>query len=405
MTTGVFELERAAAFPEPGVGPARARLERVLFLSVGIAAVAYMGILYPGSAGIAGQTPQLVPWYGIGLIVAAVGLPLVLAILTWFLPREVMRKAAAVTSITFVVAMMAFPLGVIDAPLTDNQPPWFQGIHAVHGVIAALAWQRRLAWLYGLVHGVVITVVQIAVRDGGEFDAVLDGLSSFIFVTILMAASLSTLHVAKLLDDTASQARAQAASNAAVKTRGREESRINSIVHDDIMSVLLTAARPQPPSSLREQTLKALEAIESLESAGNVDRLYSSAECVAAMQDVVSNVAPEAQFVVTGECTVSTPSHVVTVLQDALAEALRNAKRHAGEGALIRVETSSDDHAIRITVSDNGVGFAMKSVGQRRLGIRLSIVERMSMVDGGSASIDSQPGKGTTVTLMWERAS
>ena len=90
-------------------GSARTRLERLLFASVGFAALVYGAVLFPGINGIEGQTPQLEAWYGRGLIAIAVVFPIVLGVLTWLVPRTVMRRLGAATALLFLVAMMAFP--------------------------------------------------------------------------------------------------------------------------------------------------------------------------------------------------------------------------------------------------------------------------------------------------------
>jgi len=58
-----------------------------------------------------------------------------------------------------------------------------------------------------------------------------------------------------------------------------------------------------------------------------------------------------------------------------------------------------------VTMRDDGKGFNTRTVQSRRLGIRLSIIERMSMVEGGSGDVASRVGEGTTVTLTWVRTS
>ena len=53
-----------------------------------------------------------------------------------------------------------------------------------------------------------------------------------------------------------------------------------------------------------------------------------------------------------------------------------------------------------IEVADNGVGFTRDEVPDERLGLRVSIEERIANA-GGAAEIASQPGHGTLVTVSW----
>lgn len=387
---------------------ARARLERLLYSSVGLAALIYGGVLYPGSGGISGQTPQLEVWYAAALVGVAIMMPVALGVLTWVLPRRTVRRLAGSTALLFLFGMMAFPWGLSTPTLADNAIPWYQGIHALHGMIAAIAWQRRGVWLYGLSQGVAIGVVQQMVRDDAAKAAFLDGVGSLVFIIILMAATMGVMGAADRLDHASALARAQAARTAATRTREREETRINAMVHDDIMSVLLTASRENPPESLGDQARIAIASIASLETRDASSRVYSNRETAVALLDVIQRVAPSTEVARHEAGDVDVPADVVTALCDALAEALRNSVRHAGlDGGDVprHVTIAADDRGLVVTMQDDGKGFNTRTVQSRRLGIRLSIIERMSMVEGGSGDVASRVGEGTTVTLTWVRPS
>jgi signal transduction histidine kinase len=85
---------------------------------------------------------------------------------------------------------------------------------------------------------------------------------------------------------------------------------------------------------------------------------------------------------------------------------VRNSVLHSGGTGdsvqrIVTVNMTND--AIRATIQDNGRGFNLKTVNDRRLGIRVSIYEKMRLVSGGDAEVDTRPGRGTTVTLTWMR--
>jgi signal transduction histidine kinase len=79
-------------------------------------------------------------------------------------------------------------------------------------------------------------------------------------------------------------------------------------------------------------------------------------------------------------------------------EALGNALRHAGD-ARVSVELEVGAEAVRLVVSDDGVGFDLPGTlrASRRLGLT-SMRERAEAL-GGSLRIDTAPGEGTAVTL------
>ncbi len=99
------------------------------------------------------------------------------------------------------------------------------------------------------------------------------------------------------------------------------------------------------------------------------------------------------------------PVPIVVAVARALREALTNVARHAGTAeAWVDVclpggcNRPQDSGELTVTVRDSGVGFDPGSVAADRLGIGRSIVERIADC-GGTASVRSSPGNGTTVTL------
>jgi two-component system, NarL family, sensor histidine kinase DegS len=87
-----------------------------------------------------------------------------------------------------------------------------------------------------------------------------------------------------------------------------------------------------------------------------------------------------------------------TVLFRVAQEALTNVARHA-HATEIKMSISEISGKIRMEISDNGKSFqvekALMAKNPKRLGL-VGMKERVEMV-GGSLSIESAPGKGTTV--------
>ncbi|WP_348536948.1 ATP-binding protein, partial [Nocardia carnea] len=91
----------------------------------------------------------------------------------------------------------------------------------------------------------------------------------------------------------------------------------------------------------------------------------------------------------------------------ALAEAVRNSLRHAGVPARrVRREVTVTVGAggLLVVLRDDGKGFDRAAVPPDRLGIAASILGRMRQLPGGAGFVESAPGHGTTVTLMWGSA-
>ena len=105
------------------------------------------------------------------------------------------------------------------------------------------------------------------------------------------------------------------------------------------------------------------------------------------------------------------PVPVAVAMAHAVREALANVASHAGTAAAwVEVSLAAPGgqgggpDGVCVTVRDTGLGFDPASVDPARLGLRRSIIERVADW-GGQASIQSQPGQGTVVSLRWPATS
>jgi signal transduction histidine kinase len=85
----------------------------------------------------------------------------------------------------------------------------------------------------------------------------------------------------------------------------------------------------------------------------------------------------------------------------AAREALQNVATHA-DATEVKVTLQLDDEALTITITDNGRGFDANHVGGEGNGLP-NMRRRLEDI-GGRTEITSQPGKGTTVQLVLQRA-
>jgi signal transduction histidine kinase len=79
-------------------------------------------------------------------------------------------------------------------------------------------------------------------------------------------------------------------------------------------------------------------------------------------------------------------------------EALQNALRHAG-ASHVDVRLQAVDGHLRVAVADDGVGFDPDEPGLRSRHLGLTSMQERARALGGTLSIASRPGAGTTVTL------
>jgi signal transduction histidine kinase len=88
----------------------------------------------------------------------------------------------------------------------------------------------------------------------------------------------------------------------------------------------------------------------------------------------------------------------------ASAEALRNVQRHA-EAARVTVSVRPIDDAVRLEITDDGVGFGPEDRQRRREEghVGLSLLEELASGAGATLDVRSSPGAGTTFALELPR--
>jgi signal transduction histidine kinase len=79
-------------------------------------------------------------------------------------------------------------------------------------------------------------------------------------------------------------------------------------------------------------------------------------------------------------------------------EALHNALRHAAAGRL-EVRLEEDERRLVLTVRDDGSGFDPGAAAHRSRRLGLTSMEERATALGGTLTIDSAPGEGTTISL------
>lgn len=220
--------------------------------------------------------------------------------------------------------------------------------------------------------------------------------------TLVVAAVLGRLLWQLLLQggreaDQLMQARFAAEREAATAAARRADQRAHwATVHDTAASTLLMIGMGEVTGTegwLPDQVRRDIAMLDGRHEGGGEVDVGTSLRDVAALAHVrVELDCP------TG---VTAPSAVVAALTGAVTEALENVHRHAGSGtATLALHRRSDDGPVEIVVTDDGPGFDPQSVGPHRFGLAWSVHDRMGAV-GGSAVVESAPGRGTVVRLRW----
>jgi signal transduction histidine kinase len=187
-----------------------------------------------------------------------------------------------------------------------------------------------------------------------------------------------------------------------------ERVKIDALVHDSVLTTLLSAAAATTPE---EQTLAARmarDAVMRLDEAGAsgpraLDRVGLPV-LVRRLRAALTTFSTPFTVRVVNAGGVELPVEAVEALYTAAVQAMVNSLQHADEpGRSARRELRI--RGVRaggcvIEIADNGVGFDPARVPAERLGLRVSIEERMANA-GGTAEISTRIGHGTTVTIAW----
>lgn len=186
-----------------------------------------------------------------------------------------------------------------------------------------------------------------------------------------------------------------------------ERTRTDALLHDSVLNALLGAACSHEDSE--RIALSAECALRVLSAAGDGPAVRGANErfehAIAAVEHELAPMRGLVQLELTAAHGVELPARVADTLLAAMLQALSNSIKHAGPmAARIVRAVPIGDGGIRITVRDDGQGFNLADIAPERLGVRVSIIDRVRLI-GGSAEIRSTPGSGTTVVLEWTPAS
>lgn len=194
--------------------------------------------------------------------------------------------------------------------------------------------------------------------------------------------------------------------SAAAKARLLKERELARLAHDTVLGTLNSAAlwfRGDPvvlPEQVVDMARGALRSLDARTEDHSIEQPLAVLE-----QVIVSTAAQLGVELVEVRCadgSATVPGAVVSAVSDAMSEAVRNSVRHAA-GTTPRVAGSIQPDRVDLMIEDDGPGFDLAAVPLDRMGVRQSIVRRMTDLPGGDAVIDSAPGRATRVRLAWRR--
>jgi hypothetical protein len=308
------------------------------------------------------------------------------------------------------VSSYAFLILWVPAMQVPSAPdiPWIINTIAVATSEVTLAFGIVVPWLYLLVIAITSGVVRFMAYGGGDPGIALQDSIMIILISGFMLALLQlTIVSGRHQDAAALAARNNAAADAATQTLERQRTRYQAFTHDDVLATLLAAAHDGPIPS--EVTLRsARHALEKMDQLGDEQPLYS----LISLNDLDTHLRVAAASLdvpyeseITDGPAQYVPIDACDALTEALTEAMRNSVRHAnwpdGREVTRLAKAVRLPDGVKVSMVDDGVGFNPRRVGLDRLGVRLSILERVNSQAGGEATIRSSRGSGANVTLTW----
>ena len=381
--------------------------QRILRQFAVFIACGYLVYLVLTGPAIAASLGVMHMWWTVPALAAVFGPGLALGPLAWRGSARALRVCAAVAAGGYLMAVATWGFGWNGAHLSGTTDIWFFYFCGLAAIAAALAMRPTYAFVVLVVVVVSAVTINYVVRDVARSGLyVADMAWAFAFSLVYFAAAVMGMRTAAVLDDTRAQAYRTAAAAAASQARANERQRFNQLTHDGVMATLLVAARRGNSTQLAAQAQATLHALDRIrgDTDTDTDGTMTPDAVLTHLSEVTVTVDPTRRFEVRRTIDSSDagyPATVVHTIAAAAGEAVRNSGRHARASKTI-VSVEITDDRLQVEVADDGQGFEPSTVPADRLGIAISIRERMSQI-GGSATIESAPMRGTRVCLEWER--
>ncbi len=380
--------------------PASQRVVRVMFYGWAAIGIVFSAASLFARGGILDSTDAVNPatWIA-GVLLIGAG-PLAMIALARWGTIEALRVFAILYATVFIIVQLVWPFSAIAG--AEPHVPFIGPLNSMPLGLIALFYRRWPVMLLPVMQGVIVAFSGwwLGALDGVH--AIQDGLWALVFTGAAMALSGSAAVSGLRLDDALTQQREAVSRARTAKAQRDETARLDALIHDDVMSVLVTARSGAEVKELPAYAEHALSEVSQLAKDRAVAGATTSIGTLTARLRAGMRRRPNGSVSTRIDSSAPISSAAASAMTEAAAEAIRNAAKHA-PGAALDVRFESDAERVRLVLSDDGPGFDPNTVGPTHLGIRTSIKRRMDLVEGGAASIVSSPGAGTTVTLTWSR--
>jgi len=345
------------------------------------------------------------------IVVPALYGSIVVALVAAFAQRWVVM-ANILIAFVYLAALATWPLAVITPTDSELDRYWLYFLMTVATATAAVGFATPVATLYLFAIPVIYGVIRMTPEGGSAslLEATLEAVYAVLIGGAVVLIVTLLRHAAAAVD--VAQSAALDRYSLAVHAHATEIERVqvDSIVHDSVLTTLLSAARAYSPEAKRIASTMASNAMGHLREAALVSPDDGGTVRLSAVLRRVTEAAASmsAPFELrTRDVSVqSMPLQAAEAVYSAAVQAMVNSLQHAGQEprvsrwlAIRGVEPSG----IEIEVGDTGAGFSFVDLPAERMGLRVSIVERVTNA-GGSVEIDSAVDEGTVISIRWPKA-
>ncbi|MGV8896801.1 MAG: sensor histidine kinase [Rhodoglobus sp.] len=360
---------------------------------------------------------QMIPWlqgqmdgaYPVWLwIVVPALFGSLLIVLMMSIVQVAVRAAHALFTVVYMGALVSWPFAVIPGVEVFQGIHWLNYLITVATAMAAIAYSTRVGIIYLVAAPTIYTLVRMTDQGGNASWelAVVEGVYAFILGAAIQIIVTMLRQAATKVDN--AQANALDRYGFAVRQHAMEVERVevDSIVHDSVLTTFISAARAHTDQAQALAATMAGNAIGHLRDAAAVNpddgTMVRYSVLAGRIRESVSELSAPFAVTVRNPGSGSMPAQAADAVHSAAVQAMMNSLQHAGEDAGSRWVTvrGLTPNCIEVVVGDAGAGFELSSISNERLGVRMSLVERVANA-GGLTTIDTAPGEGTVVTVRW----
>ena len=323
------------------------------------------------------------------------------------------RPSAGTAAMAYLAALLAWPFLMRDPTAVLEGKPWLWYVCTIATACAALAFPVLWAAIYTLAVPIIDGVVR-SMPSGGDADVLLSSLDA-IYAIILGLVILIIIYMLRQTAAAVDNAQTNALHQygTAVRQHATEVERVqvDSIVHDSVLATFLAAAAADSPKAADLASGMAADALTRLNDAAIVpagdDSRVPFGELSAQIREAADRLPVTFTII---ECEIDglrLPAHASEAILAASTQAMVNSSQHAGTPSFEPDRTltmsANAQGGCTITIADTGVGFDPALVPAERLGLRISILDRVASA-GGSVRVCAEVGRGTTITIEWPPA-